>query len=164
MKKRPDKGRGAAAARGLDLADEFDDFSAPASPRRGGAGGTAEVSAPLPQHMTGVSAAHFPPAPHSSAHRAAHDTDAEGKSKNKAGRVGGGAKSQQELLARVAQLEASLSAMGGGGALGSPTGGRSPQWRGEFKAKCHLEDDVRVLVLQRGLKVADLAETVAVSR
>ena len=53
--------------------------------------------------------------------------------------------------------------MGGGSALGSPTGGRSPQWKGEFKAKCHLEDDVRVLVLQRGLKAADLAETVAVS-
>ena len=153
IKKRPSKGGSAAHNRALE--DEYDDLSAPVSPQRGGAGGTAGV-AQFPQHMAGVSAAHFPPAV--TVPIQTHDSSVEGAGmgKRKGDRAGGGAKSQQELLARVAQLEASLSAMGGGSSLGSPVAG----FKGEFKVKCHMEDDMRVLVLQRDLKLADLVETV----
>lgn len=152
-KKRPSNGGGAAHSRALE--DEYDDLSAPVSPQRGGAGGTAGV-AQFPQHVGGVSAAHFPPAV--TAQARSHDSGVEsaGMGKKKGERAGGGTKSQQELLARVAQLEASLSAMGGGSIIGSQV-----EWKGEFKAKCHMEDDVRVLLLQRNLKLAELAQTVA---
>lgn len=157
VKKRPSQGGIGGVARGLAMEDEFDDFSAPTSPQRGGVGDTAVVSAQVPKHMTGISAAHFPPAV--SSHLRFNDEGAQVKVGGKKG--AGPAKSQEALLARVAQLEASLSAMGGGGGpLGSPAGERSPGWKGQFKSKCHLDDDVRVLILKKDLKVTDLTETV----
>ena len=158
VRKRPPKG---GVARGLSLHrdDEYDDFSAPSSPQTRAAGGTVGV-AQFPQHMAGVSAAHFPAAVTSHAHDTRDSSGAEAMFKAKKNDKSG-SKSQQELLARVAQLEASLNAMGGASVLGSPTGGKSPGGKGEFKVKCHLDDDVTVLMLPRDLRLADFVETVA---